>query len=142
MSDIISDINKRISEAESARDAARAELESLKKKISNNHIVFHDGIAYVFVGTGKYTGFHCPQCPFVKWEKADSYNCAIGRDAVRCSDYGGRYYRVSEVKGQFREKLVTEDKIALLEEKIARIKRDMAKISEIAVRSQKSEGDS
>ena len=128
MSDIISDINKRISEAESARDAVRAELESLKKMIGNNHIVFHDGIAYVFVGTGKYTGFLCTQCPFVKWEKVDGYDCAIGRDAVRCSDAGGRYYKVSELKREFREQLVTEDKIALLEEKIARIKRDMATI--------------
>ena len=142
MSDIIADINKRISEAESARDAARAEVESLKQMIKNNHIVFHDGIAYVFVGTGKYTGYYCTECPFIKWEKVDSYDCAIGRDAVRCADAGGRYYKVSELKGELKKQLAAEDMIAVLEEKIARIKKDMAKISEIAVKFQKSEGES
>ena len=139
MSDIIADINRRIEETEKARDDALAEVKAIKDTIAKNKIVLHDGVAYMFVGTGNYTGFHCSHCPFVKWTREDSQACMIGRDACRCADAGGRYYKVSELKRDFQEKMRADDECAMLEERIRCLKKAIRDISDIADKALKKE---
>ena len=141
MSDIIADINRRIEEAKTERDKAIAEVKALKAVLAKNKIVLHDGVAYMFVGTGNYTRFHCSHCPFVKWTREDSQACIIGRDACRCADAGGRYYKVSELNRDFQEKMKADDECAMLEERIRCLRKAIRDISDIADKALKKEGE-
>ena len=132
MSDIIADINRRISEAEGARDSARAELEALKAVLKNNGVVVRDKTAFVFLGSGFYQGSFCTDCPFVKWGSADSCSCTIGADSCRCMDRGGRYYTIREIKDNFKSQMREEHDFGTLQAEICDMQNDMAKIADIA----------
>lgn len=134
MSDIIADINKRIAEAENARDAAIAELQNLKETIAKNRIVLYEGKAYMFVGTGEYSGFYCPRCSFVEFTSIDSYGCGIHRDSCKCADAGGYYHPLSEIVGNFRSEAKRDDKIAKLAYGLERAKEGFVKISQMALK--------
>lgn len=132
MSDIIADINKRISEAESARDSALKQVEELKNTIAKNHIVLHNGKAYMFVGSGHYQGFFCSHCPFVAWTSVDSTSCELHRDSCKCADAGGRYYEVGELAKNFKKRMKCEDDMLELQEEVKRLRKALISVSETA----------
>lgn len=134
MINIIDDINNRIKAAEEARDAAISEVKKIKEMIAKNHIVFYEGRAYMFVGTGDYNGYNCPHCPFINWTNADSYKCSMHKDASRCASAGGRYYMISEIKNNFKMQLKSDEDIATLKYRLDEASRWLTEISAMSAR--------
>ena len=141
MINIIDDINNRVKAAEEARDAAISEVKKIKETIAKNHIVFREGRAYTFIGSGHYQGYMCAHCPFIEWTSADSYRCSMRRDSTRCADAGGRFYEVSELRKDFKKRMISEETVELMAEEIERLREALLAISETASKEAQKGGD-